>query len=78
MTDSERKGVWVILNAISTFVAGINNRMGYVVFPEEQREMQGKIQKTLENMDFFKDIEVKDNEWYWNYAKVLFSPLLRS
>lgn len=62
MTDSEREGVWVILNAISTFVAGINNRMGYVVFPEEQREMQGKIQKTLENMDFFKDIEVKDNE----------------
>ena len=63
MTDSERKGVWVILNAISTFVAGINNRMGYVVFPEEQRKMQGKIQETLENINFFKAEEVKENEW---------------
>lgn len=62
MTDSERKGVWVILNAISTFVAGINNRMGYVVFPEEQRKMQGKIQETLENINFFKAEEVKENE----------------
>lgn len=62
MTDSERKEVWVILNAISTFVAGINNRMGYVVFPEEQRKMQGKIQETLENINFFKAEEVKENE----------------
>lgn len=62
MTDSERKGVWFILNAISTFVARINNRMGYVVFPKEQRDMQGKIHKTLENMDFFKTKEVKENE----------------
>ena len=62
MTDSERKGGWVILNAISTFVAGINNRMGYVVFPEEQRKMQGKIQETLENINFFKAEEVKENE----------------
>ena len=62
MTDSEREGVFVILNAISSFVAGINNRMGYVVFPEEQRKMQGKIQATLENMDFFETKEVKENE----------------
>lgn len=32
MTDSEREGVWVILNAISTFTAGINNRMGVCSF----------------------------------------------
>ena len=62
MTDSEREGVWFILNAISTFVAGINNRMGYVVFPKEQREMQEKIQKTLENMNFFETKEVKEDE----------------
>ena len=62
MTDSEREGVFYILNEISSFVARINNRMGYVVFPEEQRKMQGRIQETLENMDSFKDIEVKDNE----------------
>ena len=60
MTDSEREGVWSILNAISTFVTGINNRMEYVVFPKEQREMQEKIQKTLENMNFFETKEVKD------------------
>ena len=60
MTDSEREGVWFILNAISTFTARINNRMGYVVFPKEQREMQEKIQKTLENMNFFETKEVKD------------------
>ena len=34
MTDSEREGVWSILNAISTFVAGINNRMGVCSFPK--------------------------------------------
>ena len=62
MTDSEREGVFYILNAISTFVAGINNRMGYVVFPEEQQKMQGKIQTTLENMNFFKTKEVKEND----------------
>lgn len=62
MTDSEREGVWFILNAISTFVAGINNRMGYVVFPEEQRKMQGEIQATLENMDFFQTKEAKEDE----------------
>lgn len=42
MTDSERKEVWSILNAISCFVSGINNRMGFVIFPKEQREMQKK------------------------------------
>lgn len=62
MTDSEREGVWSILNAISTFVAGINNRMEYVVFPKEQREMQGKIQKTLKNMNFFETKEVKGED----------------
>ena len=62
MTDSEREGVWVILNAISTFTAGINNRMGYVVFPEEQRKMQNEIQKALENMNFFETKEVKEND----------------
>ena len=62
MTDSEREGVWSILNAISTFVTGINNRMEYVVFPKEQQEMQGKIQKTLENMNFFETKEVKEDE----------------
>jgi hypothetical protein len=36
--------------------------MGYVVFPKEQREMQGKIQKTLENMNFFETKEVKEDE----------------
>ena len=62
MTDSEREGVWSILNAISTFVTGINNRIEYVVFPKEQQEMQGKIQKTLENMNFFETKEVKEDE----------------
>lgn len=62
MTDSEREGVWVILNAISAFTAGINNRMGYVVFPEEQRKMQDAIQETLEDMNFFETKEVKEDE----------------
>ena len=62
MTDSEREGVWFILNAISTFTAGINNRMGYVVFPKEQRKMQDAIQETLENMNFFETKEVKEND----------------
>lgn len=62
MTDSEREGVWVILNAISTFTAGINNRMGYVVFPEEQRKMQNKIQEVLQNMNFFETKEVEEDD----------------
>lgn len=62
MTDSERKEVWSILNAISCFVSGINNRMEYVVFPKEQRKMQNEIQKALENMNFFKTKEVKEND----------------
>lgn len=62
MTDSEREGVWIILNAISTFTVGINNRMGYVVFPKEQRKMQDAIQKVLENMDFFETKEVKEDD----------------
>ena len=62
MTDTERNAVFHILNEISNFTNRINNRMGYVVFPEEQRKMQGKIQATLENMDFFETKEVKENE----------------
>lgn len=62
MTDSEREEVWVILNAISTFTAGINNRMGYVVFPKEQRKMQDAIQGSLKNMNFFETKEVKEND----------------
>lgn len=61
MTDSEREEVWSILNAISTFTAGINNRMGYVVFPEEQRKMQNKIQEVLQNMNFFETKEVEED-----------------
>lgn len=38
MSDSERKEVWSILNAISNFTACINNRMGSVVCPEEQQK----------------------------------------
>ena len=62
MTDSEREGVWVILNAISNFTARINDRMGSVVCPEEQREMKNKIQEALENMNFFETKEVKEDE----------------
>lgn len=62
MTDSEREEVWSILNAISCFVSGINNRMEYVVFPKEQRKMQNEIQKALENMNFFETKEVKEND----------------
>ena len=62
MTDSEREGVWVILNEISNFTAGINDRMGSVVCPEEQREMKDKIQDALENMNFFETKEVKEDE----------------
>lgn len=62
MTDSEREEVWSILNAISCFVSDINQRMEYVVFPKEQRKMQNEIQKALENMNFFKDTEDKDDE----------------
>lgn len=62
MTDSERNGVYRILNEISSFTNRINNRMGYVVFPKEQQKMKAEIQQALEDMNFFKDIEVKDNE----------------
>ena len=62
MSDSERKEVWSILNAISCFVSGINKRMEYVVFPKEQRKMQNEIQKALENMNFFETKEVKEND----------------
>ena len=62
MTDSERKEVWVILNTISNFTARINDRMGSVVCPEEQQEMKNKIQKALENMNFFETKEVKEDE----------------
>ena len=41
MTDSEREGVWVILNAISTFTAGINNRMGVCGFPKRTTKDAG-------------------------------------
>ena len=62
MTDSECKEVWSILNAISNFTARINDRMGSVVCPEEQREMKDKIQEALENMNFFETKEVKEDE----------------
>ena len=62
MTDSERIGVYRILNEISSFTNRINNRMGYVVFPKEQQEMKAKIQQALEDMNFFKDIEAKDED----------------
>ena len=62
MTNSERKEVWSILNAISNFTARINDRMGSVVCPEEQREMKDKIQEALENMNFFETKEVKEDE----------------
>ena len=62
MTDSERKEVWSILNAISNFTARINDRMGSVVCPEEQREMKDKIHEALENMNFFETKEVKEDE----------------
>ena len=62
MTDSERKEVWSILNAISNFTARINDRMGSVVCPEEQQEMKNKIQEALENMNFFETKEVKEDE----------------
>ena len=68
MTDSERKEVWSILNAISNFTARINDRMGSVVWPEEKQEMKNKIQKALENMNFFETKEVKEDEWWnWNW-----------
>lgn len=62
MTDSEREGVWSILNAINYFTARINNRMGYVVCQEEQRKMKEEMQKALENMNFFETKEVKEDE----------------
>ena len=62
MTDTERNGVFHILNAISNFTARINDRMGSVVCPEEQREMKDKIQEALENMNFFETKEVKEDE----------------
>ena len=62
MTNSERKEVWSILNAISNFTARINDRMGSVVCPEEQRELKDKIQEALENMNFFETKEVKEDE----------------
>ena len=62
MTDSERKEVWSILNAISNFTARINDRMRSVVCPKEQQEMMNKIQKALENMNFFETKEMKDED----------------
>ena len=62
MNNNERKEVWSILNAISSFVSSINNRMGSKVCPKEQQEMIDKVGKALENMNFFKDTEVKNNE----------------
>lgn len=62
MTDSERKGVWSILNAISNFTARINDRMGSVVCPKEQQEMMNKVGEALENMNFFETKEVKDED----------------
>lgn len=62
MTDSERKEVWSILNAISNFTARINNRMGVIVCPEEQRKMKDTIQEALENMNFFETKDVKEDE----------------
>lgn len=62
MTDTERGEVYRILNAISNFTTRINNRMGYVVFPEEQRKMKDEIQEALENMNFFETKEVKEND----------------
>lgn len=62
MTDSERNGVYRILNEISFFTNRINNRMGYVVFPKEQQKMKAEIQQALEDINFFKDIGVKDND----------------
>ena len=53
MTDSERKEVWSILNAISAFVSDINQRMDCVVLPKEQKRMMDNINKALENMNFF-------------------------
>lgn len=61
MTTVERENVFRILNAISNFVAGINNRMEYVVFPKEQRKMMDEIQNSLETMKFF-DEENKENK----------------
>lgn len=60
MTTVERDNVFRILNAISNFVAGINNRMEYVVFPKEQRKMMNEIQNALEAMEFF-DEENEEN-----------------
>lgn len=54
MTDSERNGVYRILNEISSFTNRINNRMEYVVFPKEQQKMEAKIQQALEDMNFLR------------------------
>lgn len=62
MTDTERNGVFHILNAISNFTACINIRMGSVVCPEEQQKMKNTIQEALKNMDFFKTKGVKEDE----------------
>lgn len=62
MTDTERNGVFHILNEISNFTNRINNRMGYVVFPKEQQKMKAEIQRALENMDFFQIKEEKEDE----------------
>ena len=53
MTDTERNGVFHILNAISAFVSDINQRMDCVVLPKEQKKMMDNINKALENMNFF-------------------------
>lgn len=36
--------------------------MGSKVCPKEQQEMKDKVGKALENMNFFKDTEDKDDE----------------
>ena len=55
MTNIERNNVFRILNAVSNFVAQINDRMEYVVFPKEQRKMMDEIQNALETMKFFSE-----------------------
>lgn len=62
MTDTERNGVFHILNAISAFVSDINQRMDCVVLPKEQKKMMDNINKALENMGFFETKEVKDED----------------
>ena len=62
MSDTERNGVFHILNAISVFVSDINKRMDCVVLPKEQKKMMDNINEALENMNFFETKEVKEDE----------------